>query len=296
MSARLIDGREISAELRAQLSREAAALAAEQGVAPTVAVVWAGADPASERYTRQIKREFERGGFGVQQYPLSEETPEAELIKVLSQLGGNETVHGVLVQTPLPGHMDFERVSLAIPVAKDVDGVHPTNAGFLFGHSGHYFAPATPLGGMELLDRIGVDPRGKRAVVVGRSPNVGKPMAIMLLHRNATVTICHSHTEQLDKVVGEADIVVAAAGRPDLVHGRWLRRGAVVIDFGVNFVGDRLVGDVHFESAVTRASAITPVPGGTGPMTVTMLMKNTLLAARHRVPAASDDCYTSDND
>src|SRR5438876_5013551 len=146
--------------------------------------------------------------------------------------------------------MDVERVSLAIPVAKDVDGVHPTNAGFLFANTGHSFAPATPAGGIELLDRFGVSPRGKRAVVVGRSSNVGKPMAVMLLHRNATVTICHSHTERLEAVVGEAEILVAAAGQPKMIWGEWLRPGAVVIDFGVNVAGDRLYGDVDFDSAL----------------------------------------------
>jgi methylenetetrahydrofolate dehydrogenase (NADP+)/methenyltetrahydrofolate cyclohydrolase len=291
VTARLIDGRQISADLKANLRDQGAVLAAEIGVPPTLAVVWAGADPAAERYTRQIRRDFERGGFLVQEFPLSEETREEELIAVLHRLDADPAIHGVLVQTPLPRHMDFERVALAIPVRKDVDCVHPTNAGFLFASSGHYFAPATPLGGMELLDRIGVSPQGKRAVVVGRSPNVGKPMAMMLLHRNATVTICHSHTdpERLREAIGQADIVVAAAGRAGLICGDWIRPGAVVIDFGVNFVGEKMVGDVEFDTAAQVASAITPVPGGTGPMTVAMLMKNTLLAARHQVPAAPPD-------
>lgn len=291
MTASLIDGRQIAADIKASLRAQATMLAAEIGVAPTLAVVWAGADPAAERYTRQIRREFERGEFLVREYPLSEATSERELVDVLHRLGEDAGIHGVLVQTPLPRHMDFERVVLAIPVQKDVDGVHPTNAGFLFGSSGHYFAPATPSGGMELLDQIGVSPQGQRAVVVGRSPNVGKPMAMMLLHRNATVTICHSHTDadRLRAAVGEADILVAAAGRANLIRGEWIRPGAVVIDFGINVVDDTLVGDVEFESAARVAGAITPVPGGTGPMTVAMLMKNTLLAARHRVPAAPPD-------
>jgi methylenetetrahydrofolate dehydrogenase (NADP+)/methenyltetrahydrofolate cyclohydrolase len=284
VTAELIDGRAISTQLRAELKAQAEAWTERAGTAPTVAVVWAGYDAASVRYTRQIEREFERNGFGVAKHPLSESTPEDELIELLGDLGRDARVHGVLVQTPLPQRFDLERVSLAIPVAKDVDGVHPTNAGFLFANTGHSFAPATPSGGIELLERIGVSPRGRRAVVVGRSPNVGKPMAMMLLHRNATVTICHTRTEELKKVVREAEILVAAAGSPNLIRGDWLREGAVVIDFGVNVVGDTLYGDVEFESAREVASAITPVPGGTGPMTVTMLMKNTLLAARQALP------------
>jgi methylenetetrahydrofolate dehydrogenase (NADP+)/methenyltetrahydrofolate cyclohydrolase len=282
LTAALIDGRAIAAELRAELRAQAERLAAERGVVPTVAVVWAGYDAASERYTRQIKRDFERQAFAVREFPLSESTPEGEVVELLHGLGPDQAVHGVLVQTPLPRHVDLERVSLAIPVEKDVDCVHPTNAGFLFANAGHYFAPATPLGGIELLERFGVSLRGKRAVVVGRSANVGKPMALMLLHRHATVTICHTRTERLREVVGEAEILVAAAGQANLIEGSWLREGAVVIDFGVNVVGDALYGDVDFESAREVASAITPVPGGTGPMTVAMLMRNTLQAARLR--------------
>ena len=282
MTAALIDGRAIAAELRAELRAQAARLRAERGIVPTVAVVWAGYDAASERYTRQIKRDFEREGFAVGEFPLSESTPEGELVDLLHELGRDGAVHGVLVQTPLPRDVDVERVSLAVPVEKDVDCVHPTNAGFLFANAGHYFAPATPLGGIELLDRVGISPRGKRAVVVGRSVSVGKPMALMLLHRHATVTICHTRTERLREVVGEAEILVAAAGQANLIDGAWLREGAVVIDFGVNVVDGQLLGDVDFESAREVASAITPVPGGTGPMTVAMLMRNTLQAARLR--------------
>jgi methylenetetrahydrofolate dehydrogenase (NADP+)/methenyltetrahydrofolate cyclohydrolase len=282
LTAALIDGRAIAADLRAELRDQAEQLTRARGVVPTVAVVWAGYDAASERYTRQIKRDFERSAFEVREHPLSESTPEQELVELLQGLGRDRSVHGVLVQTPLPPQLDLERVSLAIPVEKDVDGVHPISAGFLFANAGHYFAPATPLGGIELLDRFGVSPRGKRAVVVGRSANVGKPMALMLLHRHATVTICHTRTEGLAEIVREAEILVAAAGQANLIHGSWLREGAVVIDFGVNVLGEKLYGDVDFESAREVAGAITPVPGGTGPMTVTMLMKNTLQAARRR--------------
>ena len=282
MTAALIDGRAIAAELIRELRAQAERLAAERAIVPTVAVVWAGYDAASERYTRQIKRDFERQALAVREFALSESTPEGELVELLHELGRDPEVHGVLVQTPLPRHVDFERVALAVPVEKDVDCVHPTNAGFLFANAGHYFAPATPLGGIELLDRFGVSPRGKRAVVVGRSVSVGKPMALMLLHRHATVTICHTRTEDLDEIVGQAEILVAAAGQADLIKGSWLRAGAVVIDFGVNVVDGKVRGDVEYESAREVASAITPVPGGTGPMTVAMLMRNTLQAARLR--------------
>jgi len=291
LTAQLIDGRAISRTIRQEVQASAAAFAVQHGTPPTLAVVWAGADAASERYTREIRRDFERRGLAVREFPLSESTPERDLIALLESLGLDHSVHGVLVQTPLPKHMDVERVSLAIPVRKDVDGVHPVNAGFLFGNSGHTLVPATPAGGIELLDRIGVSARGKRAVIVGRSPNVGKPMAILLLHRNATVTICHSHTERLAEVVAEAEILVAATGVPHLVKGEWLRPGVVVVDFGFNVVDDKPVGDVDFESAVKRAAAITPVPGGTGPMTVAMLMRNTLLAAQHLIPGP----YPSEN-
>lgn len=288
MTATLIDGRVISRDIKTEVRESAVEFAAQHGAPPTLAVVWAGSDAASATYTRQIRRDFERNNLAIREFSLSENTPERDLIELLQSLGVDSSVHGVLVQTPLPMHMDVERVSLAIPTRKDVDGVHPVNAGFLFGNTGHYLAPATPLGGMQLLDRIGVDVRGKRAVVVGRSPNVGKPMAMMLLHRHATVTICHSQTEGLAEVVREAEVLVAATGVPNLVQGAWLRPGVVVVDFGVNVVGEKMVGDVDFDSAVEVASAITPVPGGTGPMTVAMLMRNTLLAARHLIPGPCD--------
>ncbi len=287
MSATIIDGRAISAELRAELHRASIKFAEHANLMPTLAVVWAGYDPASERYTRQIGRDFKRHGFAVQQYPLAEGTAESELIELLEGLERDRNVHGVLVQTPLPDQISIERISLAIPIRKDVDAVHPVNAGFLFGGTGHYLAPATPAGGIELLERMGVHARGKHAVIVGRSPNVGKPMAIMLLHRDATVTICHSRTEHLPAIVGQAEILVAAAGVPQLIPGSWLRPGVVIIDFGVNIVDDKVVGDVDFESAVHVASAITPVPGGTGPMTVAMLMRNTLLTAQRLTPGAA---------
>ncbi|HEV8633771.1 MAG TPA: bifunctional 5,10-methylenetetrahydrofolate dehydrogenase/5,10-methenyltetrahydrofolate cyclohydrolase [Chloroflexota bacterium] len=284
MTAALIDGRRISAALRADLKEQADRFAAAVGRPPTIAVIWVGADAPSEQYARQIHREFERNGFGVRPHPLAEETPESELVALLGRLDRDPAVDGVLVETPLPPHVDVARVSLAIPVQKDVDGVHPVNAGFLFTDTGSSFAPATPAGGIELLERIGVSAQGKRAAVVGRSASVGKPMAFMLLHRNATVTICHSHTERLAEVVREAEILVAAAGVPRLIKGDWIRPGAVVIDFGVNVTDGGVVGDVDFESAARVAGWITPVPGGTGPMTVTMLMKNTLFAARRQHP------------
>ena len=287
MTAALIDGREIATAMQVDLKAGAERYAAAAGDPPTIAVVWVGGDAPSEQYARQIRRGFERNGFGVRAHPLAEDTPESELVALLGEIESDPTVHGVLVETPLPPHVDVERVSLAIPVRKDVDGVHPVNAGFLFSNTGSTFAPATPSGGIELLERIGVAVRGKRAVVVGRSATVGKPMAFMLLHRDATVTICHSRTERLGDLIADADIVVAAAGVPNLVRGEWIRPGAIVIDFGVNATETGMVGDVEFEAARERAGWITPVPGGTGPMTVTMLMKNTLLAAQRLNPLLS---------
>jgi methylenetetrahydrofolate dehydrogenase (NADP+)/methenyltetrahydrofolate cyclohydrolase len=280
LSATLIDGRALAAEIRAELAREAELFVARTRRRPTLAVVWVGADPASERYTRQIRREFDRSGFDVRGHSLADDTSEADMIDLLAALDVDTSIDGVLVQTPLPEQIDFERVARAIPARKDVDGVHPENAGLLFANAGHYLAPATPSGGIALLERHGVQLRGRHAVVVGRSPNVGKPMAMMLLHRDATVTICHSRTERLADVVRQGEILVAAAGVAGLVRGAWIRPGAVVIDFGVSVIDGVVVGDVHFDSAVQVAGAITPVPGGTGPMTVAMLMQNTLRAAR----------------
>jgi methylenetetrahydrofolate dehydrogenase (NADP+)/methenyltetrahydrofolate cyclohydrolase len=287
VTAELIDGRAIAATMQIDLSAGAAGFEAAVGVPPTIAVIWAGGDAPSEQYARQIRRGFERSGFGVRPHPLPEDAPESELVALLGELGSDPTVHGVLVETPLPPHVDVERVSLAIPVRKDVDGVHPVNAGFLYSNTGSTFAPATPSGGIELLERIGYSVRGRRAVVVGRSPSVGKPMALMLLHRDATVTICHSRSERLDALVADAEIVVAATGVANLIRGEWIRPGAIVIDFGVSATESGMVGDVEFETARERASWITPVPGGTGPMTVTMLMKNTLLAAQRLNPLLS---------
>jgi methylenetetrahydrofolate dehydrogenase (NADP+)/methenyltetrahydrofolate cyclohydrolase len=287
VTAELIDGRAIAAAMQVDLKAAAERFAAAVGKPPTIAVVWVGGDAPSEQYARQIHRGFERNAFAVRPHPLAEETPESELVALLGELGRDPGVHGVLVETPLPPHVDVERVSLSIPVRKDVDGVHPVNAGFLYSNTGSTFAPATPSGGIELLERVGVSARGRRAVVVGRSPSVGKPMAFMLLHRDATVTICHSRTERLDELVAEAEIVVAATGVANLIRGQWIRPGAIVIDFGVNPTESGMVGDVEFEVARQRASWITPVPGGTGPMTVTMLMKNTLLAAQRLNPLLS---------
>jgi methylenetetrahydrofolate dehydrogenase (NADP+)/methenyltetrahydrofolate cyclohydrolase len=288
VTAALLDGREIAAALQVDLQASAERFASRAGAPPTLAVMWLGGDAPSEQYARQIRRGFERNGFGVRPYPLAEDTAESELVGLLGQLGRDPTVHGVLVETPLPPHVDVERVSLAIPVRKDVDGVHPVNAGFLYSNTGSTFAPATPSGGIELLERVGVTVRGKRAIVVGRSATVGKPMALMLLHRDATVTICHSRSERLGDLVRGSEIVVAAAGVANLIRGRWIRPGALVIDFGVNATESGMVGDVEFEAARERAGWITPVPGGTGPMTVTMLMKNTMLAARRLNPLLSD--------
>jgi methylenetetrahydrofolate dehydrogenase (NADP+)/methenyltetrahydrofolate cyclohydrolase len=210
-------------------------------------------------------------------------TSEADLLAVVARLNADPAVHGILVQLPLPRHVREARVLEAIDPAKDVDGFHPENVGLLaIGRP--RFVPATPRGVLALLEAAGVDPAGKRAAVVGRSNIVGKPTALLLLHRHATVTICHSRTDDLPGVLGEADVVVAAIGKPQAIRGDWLKPGAAVIDVGVNRLPDgRLVGDVAFEEAAARAAVITPVPGGVGPMTIAMLLDNTLAAARAAV-------------
>ena len=270
MTAEVIDGRGIAATALAELKGEGA----------TLAVVSVGHDPAAASYIRQIRRTFESAGAGVRLVGLPGDVKEPALLDLLEELGRDRAVHGVLLQTPLPSHLEWRRIAQGIPLAKDVDGAHPTSSGLLLANSPEAFAPATPAGGIELLERLGVSPRGKRAVVVGRGPSVGRPMAVMLLHRDATVTVCHSRTERLDEVVREAEILVAAVGRPGMILGDWIRPGAVVIDFGVNAVDGQLRGDVDFESAVEVAGAITPVPGGAGPMTAVMLLRNVLKAAR----------------
>ncbi len=278
--ARLIDGKLISAQIRAEIKEETVAFVKERGYAPGLAVVIVGEDPASQVYVRNKARACEEVGFYSEVYRLPAETTQDELNALVDRLNGDEKIHGILVQLPLPKHLDETEVLLRIDPKKDVDASHPYNVGKIM--IGDYdFLPCTPAGVMALLDRSGIDPAGKKCVVVGRSNIVGKPMAMLLLHANGTVTVCHSRTKDLAAVCREADILVVAIGRADFVGADMVKEGAVVIDVGMNRRADgKLTGDVNFSEVEPIASAITPVPGGVGPMTITMLLKNTLTAAR----------------
>lgn len=289
-SAAIMDGKAKAAELAAVITADAAALFSSHGIRPGLAVVIVGEDPASQVYVRNKKRTAENCGFYSVQHTLAADTPQQELLQLIENLNSDPAIHGILVQLPLPKHLDELAVTQAIVPEKDVDGFHFQNIGKLTaGHAEDTFVPCTPAGCMRLIaDQLGNDLSGLGAVIIGRSNIVGKPMASLLLQANATVTICHSRTRNLSDVTRLADILVAAIGRPNMVRGDWIKPGAVVIDVGINRVevevgGERkaaLTGDVDFASAVRVARAITPVPGGVGPMTIMMLMSNTLKSAR----------------
>ena len=285
MAAEIIDGKAFAAKLRARVGEHAATFAEKAGRKAGLAVVLVGEDPASQVYVRSKHKATLEAGMESFEHRLSADTDEADLMALVERLNADPAVDGILVQLPLPGHLDEQAVIAAISPDKDVDGFHVTNAGRLaVGQSG--FVPCTPLGCMMLLaDRLG-DLSGQEAVVIGRSNIVGKPMAQLLLDANATVTIAHSRTRDLPAVVGRADIVVAAVGRAEMVKGEWLKPGATVIDVGINRLPPepgadkgRLVGDVDYAGASAVAGAITPVPGGVGPMTIAVLLRNTLVAA-----------------
>lgn len=278
MSAVIIDGKAVAAELQEQIAAEAAALR-ETGVQPTIAVALVGEDPASHTYVRNKIRTAERLGFRSIDRFLPESTSQEELLNLVRSWNEAPDVHGILVQLPLPRQIDSRVILEAIDPRKDVDGFHPYNIGSLV-TGGTPMPPCTPAGVMELIRRSGVSLAGKEAVVVGRSNIVGKPVSLMLLAENATVTICHSRTRDLAEVCRRADVLVAAVGRAGLITADHVKEGAVVIDVGTNRVDGKLKGDVDFDAVRERAAAITPVPGGVGPMTITMLMKNTLTAAR----------------
>jgi len=277
----IIDGKASAARLRAEVAAAVRELRG-RGVAPTLAVVLVGDDPASAVYVRGKTKAAREAEVDVRDHKLPAETSQAELDALVEQLNRDPDVDGILVQLPLPPHLDSERVIRAIDPAKDVDGLHPVSLGRLAqGRPG--FSPCTPRGCMRLLGEVGAELAGARAVVIGRSLLVGKPMALLLANANATVTMCHSKTRDLPGEVRRADIVIAAVGRPELVAGDWIREGAIVLDVGVNRTADgKLVGDVEFRGAAQRARAITPVPGGVGPMTIACLLENTLIAARQR--------------
>jgi methylenetetrahydrofolate dehydrogenase (NADP+)/methenyltetrahydrofolate cyclohydrolase len=277
VTAAILDGKAISAEVRAQLKAQVKTLS-RSGIAPCLVVVLVGDDPASQIYVRNKHLACQEAGIKSIIHRLPAETPQEELLALVNELNRDDSVHGILVQVPLPSQIDEGAVLLSIDPRKDVDGFHPINAGrLLAGEDG--FQPCTPAGVMELIHRTGVSLAGKHAVVVGRSSNVGKPTALLLLREHATVTICHSRTAGLDEYCRSADILVAAVGRPQLVKGDWVKTGAIVVDVGINRVDGRVIGDVEFEGAAERASYITPVPGGVGPMTVAMLLANTVKAA-----------------
>jgi len=282
MTARVIDGKQIAEQTRAELAAAAAQLKATSGVVPHLAAVLVGDDPASAVYVRNKQIACQKAGFKSTLHRLDAATPHSELLSLVQSLNADPDVHGILVQLPLPGSIDPTAILDAIDPAKDVDGFHPENVGLM--HQGRpRFLPCTPAGVMRMLEVSGIVTSGKHAVVIGRSDIVGKPMAALLAQKgaDATVTLCHSRTPDIGAFCREADILVAALGIPQFVKGNMVKPGAVVIDVGINRVGDKLVGDVDYAEASLVASAITPVPGGVGPMTIAMLLGNTLRAARN---------------
>lgn len=279
--AEIIDGKAIAAEMRKGIANDTAELVA-QGVTPGLAVVLVGEDPASRVYVSMKEKACAAAGIFSDEHKLPVETGEAELLELIARLNADQRIDGILVQLPLPQHIDESKVLETISPDKDVDGFHPYNVGRLV-TGNPLFQPCTPYGVMKMLEHTGVELKGKEVVVVGRSNIVGKPVALMCLAEHATVTICHSRTVDLPEKVAQADVVIAAVGRPEMIKGDWIKEGAVVIDVGVNRVGEKkLVGDVDFAGASARAAAITPVPGGVGPMTITMLLYNTLVSAKRR--------------
>jgi methylenetetrahydrofolate dehydrogenase (NADP+)/methenyltetrahydrofolate cyclohydrolase len=282
MAAKILDGKALAARIRAGLADEAKALAS-RGVQPGLAVVLVGEDPASQIYVRNKTKACAEAGFRTFDHKLSADTSEAALLELVGALNADPKVDGILVQLPLPRQIDANKVLLAISPAKDVDGFHPDNLGRLLMGKPRFIA-CTPFGVIKLIEEAGVPIAGANAVVVGRSNIVGKPVAVLLTARDATVTLCHSKTRDLPQVVRGADILVAAIGKAEMVRGDWIKPGATVIDVGTNRLDSgKLVGDVEFAAAAERAGAITPVPGGVGPMTITMLMANTLESAKQRL-------------
>ena len=281
MSAKIIDGKQVAARCREELKQQVAALRA-RGIIPGLAVILVGEDPASQVYVRNKHRACEELGIHSEQYTLSADTDRQTLLDLIMELNGREEIDGILVQLPLPGHLDEKEILSAIDPAKDVDSFHPQNVGRLV-IGDYFFAPCTPSGILTLIDSAGVDLTGKECVVIGRSNIVGKPMALMLLHRNATVTVCHSKTRDLPSVTRRADVLISAVGKAGIVTADMVKPGAVVIDVGMNRnQAGKLCGDVDFESVSRVADYLTPVPGGVGPMTITMLLRSTVLSVQNR--------------
>lgn len=278
--AKIIDGKAISAQMRAEIKEQTAQFVAKHGVRPGLAVIIVGDNAASQVYVRNKRRACEEVGFYSEAYEMPANTTQDELNALVDKLNADDNIHGILCQLPLPSHLDENQVILRIRPDKDVDAFHPYNVGKIM--IGDYsFLPCTPAGVMALLERSGIDVAGKECVVVGRSNIVGKPQAMLLLHKHGTVTVCHSRTRNLSEICRRADVLVAAIGKADFFTADMIKEGAVVIDVGMNRRADgKLTGDVDFVSVEPKASYITPVPGGVGPMTITMLMQNTLTAAR----------------
>jgi methylenetetrahydrofolate dehydrogenase (NADP+)/methenyltetrahydrofolate cyclohydrolase len=293
MPAQIINGRKISEEIKKEVKQKKEALFNETGIVPGLAFILVGDNPASQVYVNMKGKACEELGFYSVTIKLPAQTTEDELIEKIKALNNDSKIHGILVQLPLPAHIDEQKVLQAIDPIKDVDGFHPVNVGkFVIGLD--TYLPCTPAGIQELLKRSDINPSGKHVVVVGRSNIVGKPIANILLQKrdwaNATVTVCHTGTRDISYFTRQADILIVAMGKPEFIRGDMIKPGAVVIDVGVNRIDDpnaekgyRIVGDVHFESAFEVAGAITPVPGGVGPMTIAMLMKNTLQAALNQI-------------
>lgn len=278
MSAVRMDGKMVSAKVRGSILEEVNGLK-DKGVRPGLAVIIVGEDPASKVYVRNKERACEECGFYSEKYALPEETTQEEMLGLIDELNHNPRIDGILCQLPVPKHINEQAIIDAISPEKDVDAFHPINVGKIM--VGNFdFLPCTPAGVMQLLEEYDIDPNGKNCVVIGRSNIVGKPMAMLLLHKNGTVTICHSRTKNLKEVCAQADILVAAVGKADFVTADMVKEGAVVIDVGMNRKDGKLCGDVAFDEVNEKASYLTPVPGGVGPMTITMLMKNTLKAAK----------------
>ncbi|MFH1085707.1 MAG: bifunctional 5,10-methylenetetrahydrofolate dehydrogenase/5,10-methenyltetrahydrofolate cyclohydrolase [Chloroflexota bacterium] len=282
MTAQMLDGRAVARAMRGELAAQVASFREAHGWAPGIAVVQAGADAASVWYVRAIERSFAQVGLRFALHTLDPAVSADDLQALLRQLNGDPRTNGIIVQMPLPAHLSDRVVTDALDPAKDVDGIHPLNAGRLLHGDPEALAPATPAGGMELLRRYGIALRGKYAVMVGRSSIVGRPMALLMLHQHATVTICHSRTRDLGAMTRQAEILVAAVGQPRIITAEMVQPGAVVIDFGVNDVDGQMVGDVDTAAVAEVAGYITPVPGGTGPMTNMLLIQNTLSAARRQ--------------
>ena len=288
MTAQLIDGKATAARIHDEIKAEVAQLEADHGIVPGLATVLVGENPASQFYVRSKQKRCAEVGIRSFGHEVSASATQEEVDGLVAELNANPEVHGILVQLPLPKHLNEEQVLSTIGLDKDVDGFHPVNIGRLTMKGREpMFVPCTPSGCIELLDRYGVGIEGKEAVILGRSNIVGLPVSMLLLHRNATITICHSRTKDLAATCRQADILIAAVGRPAMVKGDWVKPGAAVIDVGINRVDDatrkrgyRIVGDVDFEAVKEVAGYLTPVPGGVGPMTIAMLLRNTLTSAK----------------